>query len=86
MLQSEYDYETDIEVQREEAFQDGLQSGAFHEKINIIIQLLKKGMSAPQIADLLNDNPVTISHICKVASEYAPDYDIDSIYNTFSKR
>lgn len=79
MLQAEYDYETDIEVQREEAFQDGIQSGVLYEKVNIIIRLLKKGMDASQITDLLGDNPNVIFHICEVASGYAPDYNLDAI-------
>ena len=46
MLFGEYDYETDIRVQRREAFEDG----AEQTKIETAKNLLKEGLSVEQIA------------------------------------
>lgn len=48
MLIAEYDYDTDIEVQREEAFEDGI------EVAKKIYQMISQGFKEKQIADQLN--------------------------------
>ncbi len=41
MLQAEYDYEMDIEVQREEAFEDGVAHGEARGKVQGILEILQ---------------------------------------------
>ena len=66
MLMTEYDYDTDIAVQREEAYEDGLskglqqgisqgisqgiKQGAYQEKLETAKNFLSMGLSIEQIA------------------------------------
>ena len=54
MLIAEYSYETDIKVQRREAYREGLaegiEQGAEQTKIETAKKLLKEGLSVEQIA------------------------------------
>ena len=49
MLLTEYDYDTDIAVQREEAFEEGLsqgiEQGAYQEKLETAKKMLKNDIS-----------------------------------------
>ena len=47
----EYDYATDIEVQREEAFEKGLSQGEYQAKIQTAKNLIAKKISIDIIAD-----------------------------------
>ena len=51
MLLMEYDYATDIEVQREEAFEKGLSQGEYQGKIQTAKNLITKKISIDIIAD-----------------------------------
>ena len=50
MLMTEYDYDTDIAVQREEAYEDGLIKGAYQEKLETTKNFLSMELSIEQIA------------------------------------
>ena len=50
MLMTEYDYDTDIAVQREEAYEDGLSKGAYQEKLKTAKNLFHLGLSIEQIS------------------------------------
>ncbi len=54
MLMTEYDYDTDIAVQREEAYEDGLnkgmKQGAYQEKLETAKNFLSMGLSIEQIS------------------------------------
>ena len=50
MLMTEYDYDTDIAVQREEAYEDGLSKGAYQEKLETTKNFLSMELSIEQIA------------------------------------
>ena len=54
MLMTEYDYDTDIAVQREEAYEDGLnkglQQGAYEKAIETAKSFLSMGLSIEQIS------------------------------------
>ena len=50
MLIAEYSYETDIKVQRREAYREGLEQGAEQTKIETAKKLLKEGLPVEQIA------------------------------------
>ena len=47
---TEYDYDTDIAVQREEAYEDGLSKGAYQEKLETAKNLFHLELSVEQIA------------------------------------
>ena len=81
MLLDEYDYETDIEVQREEAREQGREEGRKQgreegrkqgreegrkaERSTLIQKKLEKGKTISQIADELEDTEENISHLIK---------------------
>ena len=66
MLFGEYDYETDIRVQRREAFEDGVAEGAEQTKIETAKNLLKEGLSAEQIARCTNLSLEKVQELAKV--------------------
>ena len=53
MLTAEYDYETDIEVQRGEAYDEGREEGKFEEKKNLIKNLYEAKFTVAEISKLL---------------------------------
>ena len=59
MLLDEYDYETDIEVQREEAREEG----RIEEKSALIRKKLEKGKTISEIADDLANTEENIAHL-----------------------
>ena len=83
MLIAEYDYETDIEVQREEAYEEGEKSGSskgeFLKLVTQTVKKLKKGNTAEETAEMLEESVETIQMIYDVADEFAPEYDVESI-------
>ena len=54
MLFGEYDYETDIRVQRREAFEDGVAEGAEQKAIETAKNLINKNISFETIAECTN--------------------------------
>ena len=71
MLLDEYDYETDIEVQREEAYQIGEQAGlnkgreegTLQKICSLIQKKLEKGKTISEIADDLEDTEENVAHL-----------------------
>ena len=124
MLVAEYDYEMDIEVQREEAFEEGERLGRIEGRmegerfgrmegerlgrmegerlgriegerlgrdkgellklIELVIKKLKRGDTAEQTAELLEEPPEVIQKIYEASGEFAPEYDVQSIYRKIS--
>ncbi len=91
MLQAEYDYELDIEVQREEAYADGLrageqsgekkgiQKGIQEERISLIVKKVRRGKDLTTIAEELEEPIENIREIYGAIQKSAPDYDMDTI-------
>lgn len=82
MLIAEYDYDMDIAVQREEAFEEG-------ETIKIIrlaINKMKKGWSVEKTAELLEEDPLKIRCIYDIVSKDTSDYNEKKIYEELQKR
>ena len=77
MLMTEYDYDTDIAVQREEAYEDGLskgitqgisqgiKQGAYQEKLETAKMLLSFGDSIEKIATITGLSLETIQQLSK---------------------
>ena len=74
MLMTEYDYDTDIAVQREEAYEDGLNKGlqqgisqgAYQEKLETAKNFLSMGLSIEQISRGTGLSLETIKQLEKV--------------------
>ena len=73
MLMTEYDYDTDIAVQREEAYEDGLSKGlqqgisqgVYQEKLETARMLLSFGDSIEKIATITGLSGETIKQLEK---------------------
>ena len=71
MLIAEYSYETDIKVQRREAYREGLaegiEQGSEQTKIETAKKLLKEGLPVEQIARC-TDLPLDVVHELAVSN------------------
>ena len=69
MLMTEYDYDTDIAVQREEAYEDGLskgmKQGVYQEKLETAKNLFHLGLSIEQISTVTGLSLETIQQLEK---------------------
>lgn len=81
MLIAEYDYDMDIEVQREEAMEEGLIKGQKQKLISQVCKKLQKDFTVSEIASMLEEDEDTIQRIYNAALRYAPEYDVDKIYD-----
>ena len=71
---------------KEEGREEGREEGSFKRLIGLICKKLAKGKSVTTIAeDLEEDDETLISKICTIAEKYAPDYDIDAIYEEYAE-
>ncbi|MBQ7066705.1 MAG: hypothetical protein IJN92_07770 [Lachnospiraceae bacterium] len=90
----EYDEEKHKKFLRQEGFEDGLTQGleqglAQGQELNLISLIckkLKKDKSIEQIAEELEEEISVIEPICKVASDFAPEYDVHEIYQALQMR
>lgn len=83
MLVAEYDYDMDIAVQREEAFEEGEAATLIRTTINLI----KKGWTAEKASELLGEDLAKIQCLYDIVSECTPDnYDEKKIYEELRKR
>ena len=60
--------------------EQGLAQGQEVNLISLICKKLKKDKSTEQIAEELEEEISVIELICKVASDFAPEYDVHEIY------
>lgn len=65
----------------EDGFNDGFSNGNLSTLITQICRKLKKGKSPEIIADDLEEDFDVIQHLCYIAKNYAPDYDVKEIVN-----
>ena len=75
----EYDQETHMKQEREESEAIGKKEGRIETLAQLVIKKIKKGLTAEDIADLLEEDVAEIKKICEIASKYAPDYDVEQI-------
>lgn len=84
-LCAEYDYEMDIQVHEEEAyedgFEDGLKRGEIAKLINLVCKKAKKSYTPEQIAEQLEEDVVLVEKICNLAKGSTPQYDEEYILN-----
>ena len=65
MLMTEYDYDTDIAVQREEAYEDGLSKGAYEKAVETAKNLFHLGLTIEQISTVTGLSLETIKQLEK---------------------
>ena len=75
----EYDQETHMKQEREESQAIGKKEGRIETLAQLVIKKIKKGLTAEDIADLLEEDVAEIKKICEIASKCAPDYDVEQI-------
>lgn len=63
----------------------GIETGKYSTLISQTCNKLKKGYSASDIADILEEDINVIQKICDTAAPYAPDYPTEKILETFLK-
>ena len=63
MLLAEYDYDTDIAVQRKEAFEDGMSQGEHKKAVETARKFLAMGLSIEQVADGTGLSPEEIEKL-----------------------
>lgn len=65
---------------RNESRQEGRKEGYLQTLIGLVCKKMAKNNSVEEIADMLEETPGTIQRICDVAVKYAPEYDVERIY------
>ncbi|MBR5375929.1 MAG: hypothetical protein IK139_01495, partial [Lachnospiraceae bacterium] len=63
----------------------GEEKGIDKHLIGLICIKLARGMDIPAIAREVEEPDEKVSKICKIASEYAPDYDVEAILKKLRK-
>ncbi len=78
----EYDEEKFIKAERkyaeEQGWTKGHSEGRLEEKVRLVCKM-KKHLSIPEIANMLEETVGAIQNICDVAVKYKSDHDIDKI-------
>ncbi|MCM1083906.1 MAG: hypothetical protein NC428_10555 [Clostridium sp.] len=90
----EYDAELHMKMEREEAFEDGraegiergVEQGRMKNLITLVCRKLRKSKEVDIIADELEEDIEVISEICKVAENYAPDYNEELVYEAYKEQ
>ena len=77
---TEYDEQKHMEMERKEHFAAGLETGSWKRLISQVCRKLSKEKTVQEIADVLEEEESVIRCICSAAETYAPDYDVDKIY------
>ncbi|WP_022760882.1 hypothetical protein [Butyrivibrio sp. AD3002] len=70
-----------LQEMMKDEFEEGVKQGTDRHLIDQICKKLSKGKDTAIIADEVEEDISVVEKICDVAKEYAPDYDVDSIYN-----
>lgn len=69
-----------------EGVNEGIKEGIDKHLIKLVCKKLIKRKTVEIIAEELEEDITTIQSICDVAKEYAPDYDVDSIYAALKEK
>lgn len=64
----------------------GAAVGARKQIISVVCKKLSKNKGVSEIAEALEEPEEKIRLICEAAAEYAPDYDVDRIYDKLTER
>ena len=64
-----------------EGLAEGRAEGKMMDKIELVCKKLSKGKSLQTIAEELEEDPSVIKAICQAAEPFAPNYDVEAIYD-----
>ena len=85
----EYDEELHKQTIRKESYEDGFDDGFGDGELTNLTKLvcrkLQKNKSPETIAEELEEDMDTIQHICDIATDFAPDYDVAKIVEQYKK-
>ena len=70
----------------EEGKKQGIEQGTDRHLIEQICKKLSKGKDTETIADEVEEDLDVVQVICDAASTFAPDYDVDAIYNALKAK
>lgn len=68
-----------------EAKDEGEKIGKEKSLIGLICKKLAKGKSINIIADEVEEDEDYVKEICEIAENYAPDYDVEKVYDEWKK-
>ena len=66
--------------------EEGREEGSKFKLLEQLTKKLRKNKTPETIADELEEDEDTIQHLCAVAKNFAPDYDLEQIYNAIYKK
>ena len=69
------------EIGLEQGLEQGLQKGREFNQLSLICRKLQKGKPINVIADELEEEYEHVEQICRVAERFAPEYDVEKIYD-----
>lgn len=81
----EFDEEREWKLIRETEYQYGVEDGKKLNLIEGICKKLQKGKNASIIAEELEEELSVVQNICEIASRFAPEYDVEKIYQMEQK-
>lgn len=78
--------EAGMEAGRKAGIEAGREEGEVLKLISIVCKKLLKGKNVAEIAEALEETEEIIAKICNVAEDYAPSYDVETIYTELKKQ
>ena len=70
-----------VELGIQQGIQQGIQRGEDKKLIELVCKKIEKNYSIEEIADILDEDVISIRNIVEVAQKYAPEYDTSKILN-----
>ena len=77
--------ERGIEQGIERGIEQGTERGLIMKMISLVCKKLRKGNTPAEVADALEEDEQEIIRIYKVAERFAPDYDVEAIYQALEE-
>lgn len=75
----------EMEIMRNQAREEGVKKGSIIRLIKQVCAKMQKFSSAEEIAnDLVEQDVLLIQKIMDAAPDFAPDYNVDAIYNALN--
>ena len=85
----EYDEEWEKKKLRKAEYEagreEGIETGRTYTIVGQACKKLQKGCSVEEIAEMLEEDIETIRVICEIAKAYAPEYDMEKVWNEYVK-
>ena len=75
-----YDVQETRRISKEEGRLEGRVEGRIGEIIRLVCKKIEKKYSVPEIADMLEEEEGVIQQIYDIAVQFAPEYDVEKIY------